>query len=185
MCRAGVCFNLSWIRNYYHNIRPSPFLLEHQNRWSGCQPRVHERPRGHSRGGNVSNLNKLIQPTASDTRRSINLGLKLGQRRRIKAETASLMVSWHYTRVVAIFWVCQVVSKAPVKKRWNNVGLMMLRHWYQLPPYWVYWFNVLCYQFLVVYIAFPCLWFQNNHLPYSTSTQKHWTSVVLMMAHQH
>ena len=82
MCRAGVCFNLSLIRNDYHNIWPSPFLLEHQNRWTGCQPRVHERPRGHSRRGNVSNLNILIQPTAADTRRSINLSLKLGQRRR-------------------------------------------------------------------------------------------------------
>ena len=82
MCRAGVCFNLSWIRNDYHNIWTSSFLLEHQNRWSGCQPRVHERPRGHSKRGNVSNLNILIQPTAVDTRRSINVGLKLGQRRK-------------------------------------------------------------------------------------------------------
>ena len=39
-------------------------------------------PRGHSKRGNVSNLNILIQPTAVDTRRSINVGLKLGQRRR-------------------------------------------------------------------------------------------------------
>ena len=30
----------------------------------------------------MSNLNILIQPTAADTRRSINVGLKLGQRRR-------------------------------------------------------------------------------------------------------
>ena len=38
-----------------------------------CQPRVHERPRGHSTRGNVSNLNILIQPNAADTRRSIML----------------------------------------------------------------------------------------------------------------
>ena len=82
ICRAGVCFNLSWIKNDYHNKCPSPFLLEHQDRWSGCQPRVHERPRAHSRRGNGSNLNILIQPTAADTRRSIDLVLKLGQRRR-------------------------------------------------------------------------------------------------------
>ena len=132
MCRAGVCFKLSWIRNDYHNIWPSLFLLEHQNRWSGCQPSVHERHewRGHSRHGNVSNLNILIQPTAADTRRSINVGLKFGQRHKrwtsVKPPT-SLMVNWHYTRVGAISWVCQVVSGTPVNKRWNNVGLMMIR----------------------------------------------------------
>ena len=177
-------------------IWPSPFLLEHQNRWSGCQPRVHERPRGHSRRGNVSNLNILIQPTAANKRRSINLGLKLGQRRRrwtnvlcrlggpfhikhktltqsrINAGPASLMVNWHYTRVGAMSWVCQVVSGTPVNKRWNNGCLMMIRRhkrWASIKPalvstttIWVYWFNVLCFLGLHCRELYWLLWLHDQ-----------------------
>ena len=182
MCRAGVCFNLSWIRNDYHNIWPSPFY------WSistGDQVVNHVYTShvvilGAAMCLSTHNLNILIPPTVADTRRSINVGLMLCQSRRrwtnvkptliqrlvsagrplpltqsrIIAVTASLMVNRHYSRVGAISWVCQVVSVTPVSKRWNNVGLMMIRRhkrWAIIKPalvstttigfIMVYWFN--------------------------------------------
>ena len=89
MCRAGVCFNLSWIRNDYHDIWPSPFLLFLIWRIrTGDQVVNHVYTSDHA--DILGAAMCLIWtywysppvPTAADTKRSINLGLKSGQRRR-------------------------------------------------------------------------------------------------------